>query len=138
MNVVVTPFTGVALSSLMEELSERNADLLDFCQRMSGEVWSGFIDDAYICSWGLIPPTVFSTQAYIWMHTREVVTAHQFVFIRQSQRIIEEMLKKYEVLVGHCIVDARRSQKWLKLLGAEFGEPENNVIPFAIRRRTNG
>ena len=135
MNVVVTPFNGVSISSLMNEISERNAELLNMCQKMSGEVWSAFIDDDYICSWGLIPPTIFSTQAYIWMHTQEIVQEHQFVFIRQSQRIIEEMLKRYETLVGHCVIDAHRSQRWLKLLGAKFGEPRGQVIPFTIRRR---
>lgn len=142
MTVHVQPLIHSPLSGLISAsgvvLSDRNAEILDFCQTMSGELWNGFIDDEYICTWGLVPPTVFSTQAYIWMYATPAVRNHQFLFIRRSQIVIEGLLERYESLIGHCFIESHSSRKWLRFLGAEFGEPNGNIVPFTIRRRSRG
>ena len=113
-------------------LTKREAEIFDYCQSL-GEVFIGFIDGEFICCWGLIPPSFLSTQAYLWMWAPEPIK-HQFVFVRRSQLQIEKMLERYDSIVGHCKCNAYSAQRWLRWLGAEFGEVEGSVKPFVIRK----
>jgi hypothetical protein len=107
---------------------------MDFCFGMSTFIWAGFVDDILACIWGVIPPTMMSNQAYLWLYTTDVVKEHQFLLVRHSQRVIEELLKEYPSIVGHVIVGSDKSFRWLKWLGAKFGEPQGTAVPFRISR----
>jgi hypothetical protein len=107
-----------------------------FCIRCAAFLWEGRIDGKTACVWGLVPPTLLSDAAYLWMHVDEdVVQENQFVFVRHSQRVVEEMLTQFPSIVGHCAIGRERSIRWLKWLGAEFGHPEGTMLPFQIRRK---
>jgi hypothetical protein len=93
----------------------------------------GFADDDLVCIWGLAPPTLASDQAYLWLYTTPALKGHEFVFVRHSQRAVEEMLKTFSSIIGHCVVGADSSIRWLRWLGAEFGYPSKGLIPFVIR-----
>lgn len=97
--------------------------------------WIGENDGEVLCFYGLIAPTMLSDQAYLWMHTTPALKEHTFVLIRHSQRAIKSMLKVFETIHGHCEVGADRSQAWLRLIGAKFGQPEGHLVPFEIRSR---
>lgn len=105
------------------------------CVNMSVEIYQGMVDDVIICVWGLIPPTLLSNQAYLWMYDTDAAQDHQFLFIRYSQRIVEKMLEEYETIVGHAHAENTRGIRWLKWLGAEFGHPLGKMIPFTIRKK---
>ena len=113
-------------------LTQQQTKIFDYCQAL-GKVYCGFVDDEFICCWGLIPPTFMSNQAYLWMWAPEPIK-HQLVFIRRSQMQVKEMLDRYEQIVGHCETGAKSAQRWLQWLGAEFGEPSGHLVPFTIRR----
>lgn len=136
MTVVVEPiFESISRTILGfcgPVLNYTEAGAMDYCQTL-GSVYSGFVDGEFVCCWGLVPPTFLSNQAYLWMWSPEPMK-HQFVFIRQSQIQIRRMLERYDAVVGHCKMDARSAQRWLKWLGAEFGYPKDGLIPFTIRR----
>lgn len=100
----------------------------------SSRVWVGSIDDRIVCFWGLIPPSFLSDTAYLWLYTVPGFNEHIFIFIRQSQRAVEEVLKAYPVIVGHCDTANAKSIRWLRWLGAHFGEPQGPLIPFRIER----
>lgn len=141
MTVTVHPLIGTNISAFIEafcgpSLSDRDASIFDYCQSL-GEVYTGFVDGEFICCWGLIPPSFLSTQAYLWMWAPEPIK-HQFLFIRQSQVQVQKMLETYETIVGHCRVNSRSAQRWLRWLGAEFESPKDDVMPFVIRRKTDG
>src|SRR5262245_11793845 len=104
---------------------------------MSSHCWTGYVDNQPACCWGLIPPTLMSDQAYLWLIVKEeLVKDNQFIFVRQSQRWIERMLEQYPLIVGHCQLKAAASIRWMKWLGAKFGEPiEGNRVPFTIRAK---
>jgi hypothetical protein len=102
------------------------------CLMMSESAWEARIDDKFACVWGLIPPTLMSDQAYLWLHTTEVADQHTFLLVRYSQLWIKEMLKTFPTLVGHCLKDAERSHRWLRWLGARFGKPDGRLVPFVI------
>jgi len=113
-------------------LSEREASMMDYCHKL-GQVYAGFIDDKFVCCWGLIPGSFISNQAYLWMWSQGPI-AHQFTFIRRSQIQVQEMLKRYPTIVGHCKRSSRSAQRWLKWLGAEFEPTTGDVLSFTIRR----
>ncbi len=113
-------------------LSEREASMMDYCHKL-GQVYAGFIDDNFVCCWGLIPGSFVSNQAYLWMWSQGPIT-HQFTFIRRSQIQVQEMLKRYPTIIGHCKRSSRSAQRWLKWLGAEFEPATGDILSFTIRR----
>ena len=99
----------------------------------SRPLWGGFWNGETLCIFGLIPPTLLSEQAYLWLHTTEAASEHEFVLVRRSQIEVRKMLEEHPRIIGHCEVGAERSIRWLRWLGAVFGEPQGKLIPFVIR-----
>lgn len=136
MTVSIEP-TASPISDLISiadptRLDHRKVEILSWCQSMSSEVWTGRIDGELVCIFGLIPPSLISTQAYLWMHATEKVNEHKFRFVRHSMLAVEQMLKLYPTITGHCVIGATSSIRWVKRLGAVFGEPVGPYIPFHI------
>lgn len=140
MTVTIEPVAGrrvveLITTALGKTLDPKDSGILDFCQNMSSETWTGWVGEELICCWGLIPPTILSTQAYLWMHATPAVREHQFLLVRHSQKIIEQTLLRYPLITGHCLVSAKDSRRWLRWLGAVFAEPVGDFISFEIRRK---
>ena len=85
--------------------------------------------------WGLIPPSVLSEQAYLWLLTTDLIEEHKFLFTRYSQRVVEMMLRVYPTIVGHIDQKEARAVQWLKWLGAEIIAREDGQLHFSIRRK---
>lgn len=115
-------------------LTDHEQLVLDNCLMMTSHLWAGFYDGDFVCTWGLIPPTLMSNSAYLWLYTTEL-GRHEFLFVRHSQRIVEQMLKEYPTIVGHTHIDRQKAIRWLQWLGAEFGPCEGRLVPFVIRKR---
>lgn len=107
-------------------------EILRECLWRSEDVQYGILDGRVACVWGLIPPTLLSECAYLWLLTTDIVVEHKFLFVRNAQIYVEDMLKRYPILYGD--VGDPRAVKWLKWLGAVIGEPIDGRIPFMIRR----
>lgn len=131
MTVEISPATSLEIRRIVEPTTKSFSKCLD----MSDFIWVGKIDGEVACIWGIVLPSFLSDQAYLWLHTTEAVDEHQFLVVRYSQRMIEEIHKKYPEIVGHCDVLAERSIRWVKWLGGVFGQPEGRRIPFCIRRK---
>jgi hypothetical protein len=118
-------------------LSQEDTWAMGYCFDMSTAIWVGLIDEQLACIWGLIPPTLMSNQAYLWLYTTDVIKEHQFILIRHSQLVMEEILKRYKSVCGHVFVGQgdSKSIRWLKWLGAKFGDPDGKNVPFRITRR---
>lgn len=102
---------------------------------MSEIVRAGEIDGEICCIWGVIRPTLLSVRAYLWLLTTDQMTEHQFLLIRHSQVEVEKLLKEYGVIIGHCSPRQPKSVRWLKWLGARFGQlDELGRLPFEIGR----
>ena len=110
-------------------------DIIKDCLHRSVEVRQGFVDGKLACVWGLIPPTFLSNQAYLWLATTELVAEHKFLFVRHSQRYIEEALKLYPIISGDVLIGNDSAKRWLKWLGAEFAHPVAGRIPFTIVKK---
>lgn len=142
-SVAIKSLEGLSISQLISSsadlmLDSKSTEMLEFCQNMSAECWSGYVGKKLICCWGLIPPSLLSNQAYLWMHSTEAVREHQFLLVRHSQKIIEQALLRYEIIVGHCQCEAKDSIRWLKWLGAEFSPVDGSFRAFEIRRKAVG
>jgi hypothetical protein len=107
---------------------------MDYCLLMSVDIWAGFINDKLACIWGIIPPTLMSYQAYLWLYTTDTIKGHEFILVRHSQLVIDELLKVYPDIVGHATMGSDKSIRWLKWLGAKFGQPQGTNVPFRISR----
>lgn len=116
---------------VVDENAERT---MEFCLLMSTNMWAGFIRGKLACIWGVIPPSLMSDQAYAWLNTTEVLRGHEFIFVRHSQIVFDELLEEYSSVVGHVIIGADKAYKWLRWLGAEFGPPQGMVVPYRITR----
>jgi hypothetical protein len=104
--------------------------------------WTGMIDGGLACIWGLVPPTILSDTAYLWLYTTPVLDQHKFTFVRHSQLMIEKMLEDFPVIVGHVLAGQERSKRWLKWLGVTFKPIEARghvrLVPFELRRTLRG
>lgn len=113
-------------------------DTLAMYMTQSVEVWTGRVDERVACVCGLIPPTLLSDRAYLWLLTTDVVTQHRFLFVRHSQIWMENVLKRYSAIYGHVHVDNEAAKAWLRWLGAEFEYTGSSAIAFTIRKKSDG
>ena len=124
------------ISNLDEgRLSEHEIEVFNQYAFISTMLWAASVNGRLICLWGLVPPTLLSDQAYLWLHTTEAAKEHEFILVRRGQIELAKMLKEYPRIIGHCILGAEQSIRWLKWLGAKFGEPEGRLIPFVIKAK---
>ena len=140
MTVRIDPIASAEVSNLITffdptTLNHKQIEMIEWCQSMSMEMWTGWADNELVAVWGLIPPSLISNQAYLWMHATDAVKDHTFLFVRHSQRMVERMLLHYETIVGHCVISAKDSIRWVKWLGGEFGDYDGQLVPFTIRRK---
>lgn len=115
-------------------LSENDEKGMEFCYLMSVAIWVGLIDDKLACIWGLVPPSLMSNQAYLWLYTTDLIKEHQFILVRHSQMVMECLLNQYPTIVGHATIGDKKAIRWLKWLGAEFGYPQGTGLPFRIKK----
>ena len=105
------------------------------CLWRSIEIRQGLVDGKVACVWGLIPPTILSNTAYLWLLTTDIVAEHRFLFVRHSQRYIEEALKTYPTIIGDVVGHNTSARKWIQWLGGEFGPMVLGRTPFTIRAK---
>ncbi len=113
-------------------LDDNDLRALESCTAYASHLWAGYIRGRPVCAWGLVPPTLLSDRAYLWLYAAPAVEEFKFLFVRHSQMIMEEMREIYPVIYGVCEVDNPRAIRWLKWLGAEFGYPKATHVPFLI------
>ena len=107
--------------------------VVDFV-RYSPHAWAGLVDGNFACMWGLVPPTLLSDNAYLWLIVNELVDEHKFLFVRHSQIEMARMLDLYPTITGYCDVRHVRSMQWLRWLGAKFDLAIGPTAPFTITR----
>jgi hypothetical protein len=115
-------------------LSPIDQETMNRALHNSSHIWLGCDNHKVLAIWGLIPPTLLSDRAYLWLYTTENLTSHQFMFIRHSQRAVKEMLEQYPLIVGNTLLSNSRAIRWLKWLGAEFIPTDNPVLYFEIKK----
>ena len=123
-----------AIEALAQNPMEGYDKICEFV-RSSAQTFFVRLDGRLVCMWGVIRPSMLSTEGYLWLLATTLDVDHKFMLIRQSQREIQRLLETYGALIGHCALADYRAHKWLRLLGAKFGYPEGPAIPFRIEKR---
>lgn len=134
-SVVLRESSRVELGMVLAGMPREDMEKFMFCAEATRDYWIGMKDDELVCVWGLIPPTLLSSRAYLWLYTTPALEGNEFVFVRHSQRAVQEMLRQYPIIRGHATIGAERSLRWLRWLGARFFEPDKGLLPFEIRKR---
>jgi hypothetical protein len=111
-------------------------ELLKRCVERSVDVRYGYVNGECACVWGLIPPTLLSSSAYLWLLTTDLVEQHKFLFVRHSQRWMEQILKTYPTIIGDWVPGDLHEKRWLEWLGAVFGPIVDGRVTFMIRKKT--
>ena len=119
----------------LDSLSDIEVETFKRFVLVSSKLRAGVVDGKLICLWGLVPPTMLSDRAYLWMHTTDEAEKHEFLLVRHSQIEVRKMLEEYPRIVGQCELAATRSIRWLKWLGAVFGDHDGKLVPFEIVRK---
>ena len=119
-------------------LSKTELKQLDNCMYISSGIFAGLVEDDLACVWGLVPPTLMSNQAYLWLYTTPLVEQHKFLLVRHSQRWIEQVLKEYDTIVGFCKPENKAAIKWIEWLGGSFKRPFGERAEFVIRNQDFG
>lgn len=104
------------------------------CVGMSSTMLVGRINGEIACLFGLINECLLVDRAYVWLLTTDLVNEHKFVFIRNSQRVLQKILETHSAIYGHCLVGDEKAIRWMKLLGAKFDQPDGGRVPFEISR----
>lgn len=122
------------IADLPIALSPEQLQFFSLCVQRATHLWCGYIDDEFVGLWGVIPPTLLHSCAYIWLHHTDAVRGKEFPFIRRSRLAMAEVLELYPEIHGHTVVGSDATIRWLRWLGADFGDPQGQLVPFAIRR----
>lgn len=139
MTALIEPSNMVKVRQLILEskgdiLTAEMAKTLEEYLTFSQNLYVGSIHGKLCCAWGLIPPSLLSDRAHLWLYSNDAVEDYKFIFVRNSQRAVEAMLELYPTIFGFCEIDNARSIRWLRWLGAIFGPPLKTFIPFEIRK----
>jgi hypothetical protein len=142
MNVEIVDMSKIDFQAIqrLSYVSTVDWDIIHTCYSRSEQRWAGLVDGTIACLWGLIPPSLLSDQAYLWLMHTPLVENHKFRFIRHSQIQMKKMLELYPNIVGDCLISNRTGKKWLEWLGAKFTDPPDRegLVPFHIRAEANG
>ena len=129
---------GLIIDSKRAMLSAYDKQMLDMCLAHSAQLYVGLINNEFVCAWGLIPPTLLADYAYLWLYHTDAVKDNTFLFVRNSQRVVEQMLMQYPTIIGHTDIRNPQSMRWLRWLGAKFDKPAGFLAPFVIRKQEHG
>ncbi len=116
-------------------ITAEQAKTLEGCLGPTSDLWIGFLGRQPVCAWGLVPPTMLSDRAYLWLYATPAIDEHKFLFIRHSMRVMESLRDLYPIIHGVCDIDNTRAIRWLKRLGAVFSDPYDGHVPFVIGGR---
>ncbi len=118
------------LAILRDREQDAIADSPDFVNCLEkalsqcAEAWTGYIDDQIVCMWGIDRGSMLTNSAFIWLVTCKGVDEHSFIFVRHSQRRLEDLKRRYSFIHGIVQADNEQSIRWLRWLGFQLGDVE--------------
>ena len=135
-NEAQVDYEGVINHSPVAQEPEASAILKRFIDRAT-DAYVGYINGEVACIYGLEAPTILSTtKCFLWLLTTDVVDRNKFEFVRNSEIVIENLLKEYELITGTTHTKDERAFKWMKWLGAVYHGHEKTMVPFYITSET--
>lgn len=75
------------------------------------------------------------TSVYLWLICSEACERHPVVFLRQSRKVVDDLLTRFSRVHGLVLCDFEKSVRWLRWIGCDMHEPQHGVM---VWERTNG
>lgn len=127
----------VTAASARDLILQMNGGIIDHetlnaCTPAGSDLWVGYVDGCPVCAWGLVPPSILSDRAYLWLYASDRADEHKFLFVRYSRRVMDGLREHYPMIYGTCDRTNARAIRWLRWLGAEFDPPVGDKAPFHI------
>lgn len=137
MTAEICPATVRQVKQLVPKATMTQHDIVCLlrCSQAATKLWICKIDDDVVCVVGLVPPTIIADYAYLWLHVTEGFDGHEFIFVRHSQIMMQQALKEFQYIYGHCERKNKKAQRWIKWLGGKFGQSSEDLIPFVFERK---
>lgn len=79
-----------------------------------------FLDLVPLAMFGLSPLTVLGDSAQVWCFGTRHIDQHPILFLRQSRRILPQLLAQASVLTNLVADKDLGGRRWLSLLGASY------------------
>jgi hypothetical protein len=95
--------------------------------------YSLFFKDRIVAMFGVVPESLLSDHAQVWMLTSNEIDRMKIRFLKLSRKFIEFLRERYPVLQNFVDCRHERSIAWLEWLGAEVSPPESygpDNMPF--------
>lgn len=70
------------------------------------------------------------TSAYLWLVCSETCERFPVTFLRQSRRIVDELLTRFSRVHGLVLCDFDKSVRWLRWIGCDMHEPQGGVMAW--------
>lgn len=105
-------------------------DLVD-CANRSDPLLTYWFGPECIAIVGFIPLGIISTTAYLWMQNTPYTDKHPVAVARLGRLTLHEIASRYPCVIGECILNSP-GHRWVKWLGARFGESNGIAVPFMI------
>lgn len=96
---------------------------------LSSPIYVGIYNGQLLAILGLIPNSLISDEAYVWLYHTPWVRHHKIKFGRWAKWVMSNFTVRYQRLYGHCLTPD--SRKWLVSLGARFTSPTTfEILPW--------
>lgn len=129
------------------EIEQNNGIMVDptlalaHSAKVSNEYFTVMIDDYPEALFGVADHPKIEGVGVVWMLGTDDLPKASRELVRDTKSILNNWLGRYDLLVNFIYEENKKSLRWLKALGAEFGPKVKNtaghyVIPFCFGART--
>ena len=92
--------------------------------RVSDVVWTGRYDGEMVCMFGVAPVSILTGIGSPWMVGTDLIEKHARPFLRANKTYIEDMLRRYPVLMNYADTENVVAVRWLEWLGFKMSPPK--------------
>jgi len=127
----ITPqkMMDLILHHIPARLSDEELEQTYTAARLSEPLVVLMFEGKPLCFYGLVPQTLFSDIAHLWMLT--INPRGRTMFARHSKKEMSRLLNAYPTIFGYCTTAS--AVRWLRWLGASFTQV-GDAYRFEIRR----
>lgn len=141
MAVLVECVAGKAFKELIspaicETISANDLQLMENAMSKSTDVWMVSDSGQMVGITGVAPDSLLAREAFIWNYTNPFNDRVSVGVMRATRQVVDHFLNQYPTLVGYCELPNAKAQRWVRWLGAEFGQLNGQLIPFMIKAKT--
>lgn len=111
--------------------------------RVSRGAWTGTIDGAPVCMFGVAPTSMLTPlKGRPWMLGTAALDDNAILFLRRCRPVVARMLEAFPHLENYVAVSNERAIEWLRWLGFQVDESPVDVglgkvpfLKFTMQRR---